>query len=102
MEDIQAQLLTEQFLRLKDSIEGRLLHITAAQVHHQKLDAERLLLIKTQIKNNRDNTSDQEDRIRKIDDSVITNKTTTTIFQAGQAALTLIAAAIAAWLGAKA
>ena len=102
MEDLQAQLLTEQFSRLKDSIESRLIQISTELDHHQKLDAERLNLIKDQIKNLRDDTADQESRIRKIDDSVITNKTTTTIFQAGQAALTLIAAAIAAWLGARA
>lgn len=100
MDDIQAQLLTEQFLRLKDSIESRLNYITAELDHHKKLEAERLNLINNQIQNIREITMDQETRIRKIDDAVISNKTTTTIFQAGQAALTLIAAAIAAWLGA--
>jgi hypothetical protein len=98
MEDLQAQLLTEQFSRLKDSIESRLQQISAEIEHHQKLDAERLNLIKDQIRNLRGDTADQETRIRKIDDAVITNKTTNSIFQAGQAALTLIAA----WLGAKA
>jgi hypothetical protein len=44
---------------------------------------------------------DHEKRIRIVDDSVISNKTTTTLIQAGQAALTLIAAAIAAWLGSR-
>ena len=102
MEDLQAQLLTEQFSRLKDSIENRLQYLSSELDHHKKLEAERLNLIKIQIDTNRANTTDQENRIRKIDDAVITNKTTTTIFQAGQAALTLIAAAIAAWLGAKA
>ena len=47
------------------------------------------------------NNQDQENRIRKIDDLVISLKTSTTIIQAGQAALTLIAAAIAAWLGSR-
>ena len=102
MDDIQAQLLTEQFLRLKDSIESRLQFLSSEIEHHQKIEQEKLNLINIQIANNRTATADQEARIRSIDDAVITNKTTTTIFQAGQAALTLIAAAIAAWLGAKA
>lgn len=102
MDDLQSQLLTEQFLRLKDSIENRLQYLSSELEHHKKLETERLNLIKIQIDSNRTNTADQETRIRKIDNAVITNKTTTTIFQAGQAALTLIAAAIAAWLGAKA
>ncbi|MDO9546624.1 MAG: hypothetical protein Q7J07_07740 [Pelolinea sp.] len=102
MDDFQAQLLTEQFLRLKDSIETRLQNLNSELTHHQKLETERLNLIKLQIETNRNNTADQETRIRKIDDAVISNKTSTTIIQAGQAALTLIAAAIAAWLGGKA
>jgi hypothetical protein len=102
MDDLQAQLLTEQFLRLKDTIENRLQYLSSELEHHKKLEAERLNLINLQINNNRTSTMDQENRIRKIDDAVITNKTSMTIFQAGQAALTLIAAAIAAWLGAKA
>jgi len=101
MDDTQAQLLTEQLSRLKDSIENRLQHISAELEHHKNLEAERLNLLKAQINANRLNTSDQETRIRKIDDAVIAYKTSTTIIQAGQAALTLITAAIAAWLWSK-
>ena len=101
MDDIQAQLLTEQFSRLKDSIENRLQQISSELDHHKKLEAERLNLLKLQIEANHSISTDQETRIRKIDDSVISNKTSTTIIQAGQAALTLITAAIAAWLGSK-
>ena len=101
MDDIQAKLLSEQLSRFKDSIEYRLHHLDAELNHHKKLETERLNLIKSQIESNRLNTSDQETRIRKIDDAVISIKTSTTITQAGQAALTLIAAAIAAWLGSR-
>lgn len=101
MDDSQAKLLSEQLSRLKDSIENRLSNLSAELDHHKRLESEKLNLLKLQIEANRLNTSDQETRIRKIDDSVISNKTSTTIIQAGQAALTLIAAAIAAWLGSK-
>ena len=43
----------------------------------------------------------QDEGLLSIDDLVISSKTTSTIFQAGQAGLTLIAAAIAAWLGSR-
>ena len=99
MDDPQAQLLTEQLSRLKDSIENRLQHLSAELDHHKNMEAERLNLLKSQINANRLNTTDQEARIRKIDDSVIANKSSATIIQAGQAALSLIAAAVAAWLG---
>jgi len=49
----------------------------------------------------RDLSADQENRLRRIDDSVISNRASATLIQAGQAALTLIAAALAAWLGGK-
>jgi hypothetical protein len=101
MDDTQAKLLSGQLSRLKDSIESRLQLVTIELDHHKKLETERLNLLKSQIEANRANTKDQEDRIRKIDDAVISNKTMTTVIQAGQAALTLIAAAIAAWLGSR-
>ncbi len=101
MDDTQAQLLTEQLSRLKDSIENRLQNLRLELDHHKTLEAERLNLLKSQINANRLNTADQETRIRNIDDSVISNKTSATIIQAGLGALSLIAAAIAAWLGSK-
>lgn len=101
MDDLQAQLLTEQFNRLKDSIESRFRRIEKELDHHNKLEAEKMNLIKVQLQNIQTDLNDHESRIRKIDDSVISNKTTTTLIQAGQAALTLVASAIAAWLGGK-
>jgi hypothetical protein len=101
MDDTQAKLLTEQLSRLKDSINSRLQQVSSELEHHKTLEIERLNLLRLQIKSNHDQTKDQEDRIRKIDDAVFSNKTMTTLIQAGQAALTLIAAAIAAWLGSR-
>lgn len=101
MDDLQAQLLTEQFNRLKDSIESRFRRIEKELEHHDKLEAEKMNFIRNQLQEIRSDVADHENRIRTIDDSVISNKTTSTLIQAGQAALTLIASAIAAWLGGK-
>ena len=101
MEDLQAQLLHEQFQRLKDSLESRFQRIEKELNHREELETEKLQQIRADLQNARRMMDDHEQRIRIVDDSVITNKTTTTIFQAGQAALTLIAAAIAAWLGSR-
>lgn len=101
MEDLQAQLLTEQFHRLKDSIESRFQRLEKELNHHETLETEKLNHVKAQLLNVRELLTDHEHRIRVVDDSVISNKTTTTLIQAGQAALSLIAAAIAAWLGSK-
>jgi hypothetical protein len=101
MDDLEVQLLTEQFSRLKDSIESRFQRIETDLNHHATLETEKLIQVKSDISAIRAILTDHEQRIRTIDDSVISNKTTTTLIQAGQAALTLIAAAIAAWMGSR-
>jgi len=101
MDDYQAQLLTEQFNRLKDSIDSRFKRIEAEISHNQTLEAERMIAIRTSMDLIRADVADHEARIRTVDDSVISSKTTAGLIQAGQAALTLIAAAIAAWLGGR-
>ncbi len=101
MDDLQAQLLTEQFNRLKDSIESRFRRIEKELEHHDKLETEKMNFIRNQLQEIQSDVADHENRIRIIDDSVISNITSSTLIQAGQAALTLIASAIAAWLGGK-
>jgi predicted phage gp36 major capsid-like protein len=101
MDDLQAQLLTEQFNRLKDSIESRFRRIEKELEHHNTLETEKMNLIKVQLQNIQADVADHETRIRTVDDAVISGKTSATLIQAGQAALTLIASAIAAWLGGK-
>ena len=101
MDDLEAQLLTEQISRLKDSIESRFQRLEANLNHHSSLETEKMNLVKSEIAGMKTDISDHETRIRTVDDSVISNKTTTTLIQAGQAALTLIAAAIAAYLGSR-
>ena len=101
MDELQIDLLNSQINRLKDSIEARFQRIETNLNHHSTLDAEKLSQVKSEISGIKTTMSDHESRIRIVDDSVISNKTTTTLIQAGQAALTLIAAAIAAWLGSR-
>ncbi len=99
MDDTQAQLITEQFNRLKDVIDARLKKLEAQLEYHQSLENEKQSAIKNDIIQIRDLIQDHETRIRTVDKSVISLKSFATLAQAGQAALTLIAASIAAWLG---
>jgi predicted Holliday junction resolvase-like endonuclease len=101
MDDLQIELLNSQLNRLKDSIESRFQKVEANLKNHAELETEKLNQVKTDILSTKKAVEDHENRIRIVDDSVISNKTTTTLIQAGQAALTLIAAAIAAWLGSR-
>ena len=101
MDDLQAQLLHEQFQRLKDNLESRFQRIEKSLSHHAELEVEKLQQIKSDIQGAKNLIDDHEQRIRTVDDAVISNKTSTTLIQAGQAALTLIAAAIAAYLGGR-
>jgi len=72
---MQAQLLTGQLSHLRDSIESRLKERADSLEHHKRLEAERLNLLKAQIEANRRMAEDQEERIRKIDDAAIANRT---------------------------
>ena len=101
MDDLQIDLLNSQLNRLKDSIESRFQRVEANLSNHAALETEKLNQVKTDILSTKKAVEDHENRIRIVDDAVIANKTTTTLIQAGQAALTLIAAAIAAWLGSR-
>jgi hypothetical protein len=99
MDDIQVQLIAEQLNRIKDNTDARLKRLETSLEHYQALDREKLDFIRAEISKLKDDLKDHETRLRTMDDTVISFKTTATIMQAGQAALTLIAASLAAWLG---
>ena len=101
MDDSTGKLLSEQISRLADSIKNQLSTQDQALQHHKEIETERINLLQAQIDLLKANHQDQESRIRTMDDIVISLKTSSAINQAGQAALTLIAAAIAAWLGSR-
>jgi len=101
MDDSTAKLLSEQISRLADSIKNQFSTQDSALQYHKEIEAERINLLQAQIDLLKADKQDQEKRIRKIDDLVISLKTSSNIKQASQAALTLIASAVAAWLGSK-
>jgi len=101
MEELHAQLIAEQFNRLKDNIEARFHKIERQQVHDVDLNAEKLSQIHNQLVQIQKMLDDHEERIRTVDDAVIAQRSSATIIQAGQVALTIIASAIAAYLGGK-
>jgi predicted GTPase len=101
MDELQAQLIAEQFNRLKDNIEARFQKIERQQSHQADLSAEKLAQIHSQLDQIQKILDDHENRIRTVDDAVIAQRSSTTIVQAVQVALTIIASAIAAYLGGK-
>jgi hypothetical protein len=101
VDDIQAQLLTEQINRLKDIIEGRFQKVEQLLEAHCKLEDEKFSRVWSEFKAEHDIIKDHEDRIREVDDLVIESRAGMGLIQAGQAALTIIAASIAAWLGGR-
>lgn len=99
MDETQVQLIAEQIYRIKDNTDARLKRLEVSLQHYQDLDKEKLEFTRAEIAQLKKLLEDHEARIRAMDDTVTTQKTYQTIATAGQAALTLIASAIAAWLG---
>ncbi len=101
MDELQAQLIAEQFNRLKDNIEARFHKIEHQQSHDVAINSEKLAQIQHQLAQIQKTLDDHENRIRTVDDAVIAQRSAATIMQAVQVALTIIASAIAAYLGGK-
>ncbi len=101
MDELHAQLIAEQFNRLKDNIEARFHKIERQQAYTVDLNAEKLAQIHNQLDQIQKMLDDHEERIRTMDDAVIAQRSSSTIMQAVQVALTIIASAIAAYLGGK-
>ena len=99
MDNTQAKLIGEQFSHLKDNIEARLQKLETDLNHENELSAERRNQTKTQLRSIHKILDDHENRIRTVDDAVIAQHTTGSLLQAGQAGLSLVLSAIAAWLG---
>ncbi len=96
--DAAAQLIAEQLGRFKDALEARIQRLEDDQSHNKELTSEKLTAIKDDIALVKSNQADHETRLRSVADSVISLRTTGGLIQAGQAALTILAASIAAWL----
>jgi hypothetical protein len=101
MDDPSALLIAEQLGRFKDHFEARLRRLEDDQAHTKELTTEKLIAIKDDITQVKTVLQDHETRLRSVADAVISLRTTGGIIQAGQAALTILAASVAAWLGRK-
>jgi hypothetical protein len=101
MDDPQFQLIAEQLGRLKDNIESRFQRLEENASHEKELTAERFQAVKTAAEINSKAIEDHETRLRCVSDAVTELKTSHSIAQAAQAALSLVLAAIAAWLGSR-
>ena len=98
MDETSAQLIAEQLGRFKDQLEARIRRLEDDQVHNKELSSEKLAAIKGDLELLKANQLDHETRLRNVADLVISLRTTGGLLQAGQAALTILAASIAAWM----
>lgn len=99
MSDVQ--VLAEQIRRLGDQVSARLERQEATLQHAEAMNAERFKALWGAIEQIRTIKEDHETRLRKVDDEVIALRALGSVVQAGQALLTLLASAIAAWLGGR-
>lgn len=99
MEEHEAQLIGEQIARLRDNLQARFERDEAALIHQAQLTGSKLEALAGALEQERQVQADHENRLRRMDDEVIGMRSTGSLLQAGQALLTLIASAIAAWLG---
>jgi hypothetical protein len=101
MDDPQYQLIAEQLGRLKDNIESRFRLIETNALHEKELTAQRFQEVTTAAAINTRAIEDHEARLRAVTDAVTSLRTAGSLAQAAQAALSLILAALAAWLGSR-
>ncbi len=94
VENLSAGLIAERLRRAVDLLDSRYSRLESDQTHRSQLIAQRLeALEKSQ--------ADQEARLRTVADGVIRLNTQGSLAAVGQSMLSLILAAIAAWIGAR-
>jgi hypothetical protein len=94
VENLNAGLIAERLRRAVDLLDSRYSRLESDQTHRSQLIAQRLeTLEKSQ--------ADQEARLRTVADGVIRLNTQGSLAAVGQSMLSLILAAIAAWIGAR-
>lgn len=101
MEEAELELFAAQLERLRDNLLARFERDESALAHHAELDAQHFKALWSAIERLEKIQGDHEARLRRVDDAVTALRSAGSLLQAGQAALTLIAAAIAAWLGGR-
>jgi hypothetical protein len=92
--NLSAGLIAERLRRAVDLLDSRYSRLESDQTHRSQLILQRLeTLEKSQ--------ADQEARLRTVADGVIRLNTQGSLAAVGQSMLSLILAAIAAWIGAR-
>lgn len=92
--NLHAGLIAERLRRAVDLLDSRYSRLESEQAHRSQLITQRLeALEKSQ--------ADQEARLRTVADGVIRLNTQGSLAAVGQSMLSLILAAIAAWIGAR-
>ncbi len=94
MNDPETLLLHEKIHRALDLLEGRLIRMEADQDHQLALLIQRVEVLEH-------SHLDHEERLRTVMDGVIRLSTRASLAAVGQSLLSLILAAIAAYLGAR-
>jgi hypothetical protein len=94
MSDTDTQLLNERIHRALDLVEGRFLRLEAEQLHSMELLIQRVEALER-------SQADQEARLRTVADGVIRLNAQGSLTAIGQSLLSLILAAIAAYIGAR-
>lgn len=94
MNEEQAQLIAEQLSHAMDLLQNRVTEQEKALAHHEALYRQRIEALER-------SQTDQEIRLRQVTDGMVRLNTTTGLAQVAQAGLSILLAALAAWLGGR-
>ena len=97
--EVTLNTIANQLNIIDKTIDLRLRAIETNISNNSALQEERLNFLKCTVSNLETIIKDHEDRLRVLDNSAISLKSSFTLIQGLQVTLTIIAASIAAWLG---
>ena len=90
----ESELFGEKLQRMLDLLDARLNRLQTNQLHREELLAQRIQQLEQ-------SQTDQETRLRVLSDAIIRLNTQSSLAAVGQSMLSLILAAIAAYIGAR-
>ncbi|MEN6409619.1 MAG: hypothetical protein ABFD44_07910 [Anaerolineaceae bacterium] len=94
MNEEQAQLIAEQLSHAIDLLRNQVSEQEKALAHHEALYRQRIEALER-------SQEDQEIRLRQVTDGIVRLNTSTGLAQVAQAGLSVLLAALAAWMGAR-
>jgi len=80
---IAAKLLAEQMARYRDLFNSNLKILEAQMLHNQAMNSERHEILRSEIQNLSKSSADHETRIRALNDSAVTFRTWSSLFNGG-------------------